>query len=117
MIDFYQPVNYNHPGEIGEGEMVEGSNVEKIGGILGLQRSPTGLLQSCKERLVDRNDLLYVNKGVDERGEDFSPALNDTAAEMPTNKVEEEMSNGRQGGHISDKDQVERGATACEQDF
>ena len=54
---------------------------------------------------------------MDERGEDFSPALNDAAAEMPTNKVEEEMSNGRQGGHISDKDQVERGATACEQDF
>ena len=117
IMDVYEPVNHNHPGDIGEGEMVEWSNVEKIGGILRLQRSPACILQSRKERPVDRNDLLDVNKGVDERGEDFSPGLNDAAAEPPADKVEEKESNCRQGGHIGDNDEVERSATAWEQEF
>ena len=112
MYWIYQPVNDNHPCEIGEGEMVEWADVEKIGGILCLTRSPACCLHSCKERPVDRNDLLNVDKGVDERGEDFSPGLNDAAAENPADKVEEESSNGRQGGDVCDEDQVEGGATA-----
>ena len=49
-------------------------------------------------------------------GEDFSPALDDGAAEMLADKVDEELSNGGQSGHIRDEDQME-GATACKQDF
>ena len=97
--------------------MVEWANVEKIGGILGLTRSTTCILQSFKERLVDCNDLLDVNKGVDEMGEDFPPTLYDGAAKMLADKVEEKLSNGGQGGHVRDDDQVEGAATACKQDF
>ena len=96
--------------------MVERANVEKIGSILGLTRPTACILQRCKERPVDCNDLLDVNKGVDEMGEDFSPASDDGAAEMLADKVDEELSNGGQSGHIRDEDQME-GATACKQDF
>ena len=97
--------------------MVEWANVEKIGSILGLTRSPACILQSFKERPVHCNDMLDVDKGGDEMGEDFSPALDDGAAEMLADKVEEELSNGGQGGHVRDDDQVEGAATACKQDF
>ena len=93
--------------------MVERADVEKISGILRLARSPACILQSCKELLVDCNDLLDVDKGGDEMGKDFSPALDDGAAEMPADKVEEELSNGGQGGLVRDDDQVEGAATAC----
>ena len=92
--------------------MIEWADVEKIGSIFCFPRSPASRLHSCKERPVNCNDLLNVDKGVDEGREDFSPILNDAAAEKPTDKVEEESSNGRQGGDVRDKDEVEGGATA-----
>ena len=92
--------------------MIEWADVEKIGGIFCFPRSPASRLHSCKERPVNCNDLLNVDKGVDEGREDFSPILNDAAAEKPPDKVEEESSNGRQGGDVRDKDEVEGGATA-----